>query len=159
MRCSLSFSGSRFTVQLPWVRPHGPVAASTETPGAVPGQGLNVMLVDDNQDAAMMLSMLLEAHGHRLAVAHDGHTALKLANTFQPQALILDIGLPDMDGFQLARKLRQDTRLRDACFIALTGYGQATDRAQSQAAGFDHHMTKPANHIELARMLAQVPAA
>jgi signal transduction histidine kinase len=152
-------SGSRFTVHLPWDGPAAAPAPVAEAPEAAPAKGLNIMLVDDNQDAALMMSMLLEAQGHTLAVAHDGRAALALVQDFKPQALILDIGLPDMDGFQLARRLRQDNALEDACFIALTGYGQASDRAQSQAAGFDHHLTKPANHLELARVLANIRAA
>jgi signal transduction histidine kinase len=151
-------NGSRFTVQLPWSRPHTAPVPCTEAPIAAPVTGLQIMLVDDNQDAALMLSMLLEAQGHTLAVAHDGGSALALAQEFKPQALILDIGLPDMDGFQLARRLRQGSGLHDACFIALTGYGQAGDRLQSQAAGFDYHLTKPANHLELARVLSGIQA-
>jgi signal transduction histidine kinase len=149
-------SGSRFTIHLPWIRPEATPPATTAAPPGVPARGLQIMLVDDNRDAAQMLSMLLEAQGHTLAVAHDGGAALTLAGNFSPQALILDIGLPDMDGYQLARRLRQRGDLQGACFIALTGYGQMQDRAKSLAAGFDHHLTKPANHLELARLLARI---
>ena len=112
------------------------------TPGtARPGQRL--LVVDDNRDAAESMTMLLELWGHEVACAHDGFSALKVAASFHPDAVFLDIGLPGMDGYEVAARLRelpQGTRLT---LIAITGYGQDADRRRSREAGIDHHLVKP----------------
>jgi CheY-like chemotaxis protein len=152
-------SGSEFTVRLP--RAHGAATA----PGAAGacearGDSLRVMIVDDNADAAHTLSLYLEALGHRVRVAFDGHNALEVASQDPPRVLLLDIGLPDIDGYELARSLRALPQTARAVFIALTGYGQPDDRARAHAAGFDHHLTKPVDAGLLARLLATIrPAA
>ena len=138
--------GSEFVVELPAAGPQS-IATPLSVPAVVPptvgdGQG-RVLIVDDNEDAADLLSMVLEAHGFTTRVAHDGPSALEIAQEFRPQTALLDIGLPVMDGFELARRLRADRDHAGLRLIALTGYGQDTDRQRSKEAGFDHHLVKP----------------
>jgi len=137
--------GSTFTVCLPRL----PVPAriedassgdSTLEPGA---RSLRIMIVDDNVDAAAMLAMLLEASGHRVTVEHDARLALAHAQVAAPDVFLLDIGLPEMDGTELARRLRLLPACAGAVLVAVTGYGQESDRERTRAAGFDHHLVKP----------------
>lgn len=102
-----------------------------------------VLVVDDNKDAAESMSMLLEMWGHRVLYAYDGPTALETARKWQPEAVFLDIGLPGMDGYQVAERLRELPKGKDAILIAITGYGQEDDRRRSRRAGIDHHLVKP----------------
>ncbi len=139
--------GSTFTVTLPTVDA-GPNAASAtaEARMAAParaGAGRRILVVDDNVDAALSLAEVLRSLGHSVATAHDSHDALKQAGVDWPDVFILDIGLPDIDGYALARHLHQDADGRGATLIALTGYGQAHDRVLAKTAGFDHHFVKP----------------
>ncbi|UTF60222.1 PAS domain-containing protein [Gilvimarinus sp. DA14] len=117
---------------------------------------LDILIVDDNVDAAEALSMLLEVHGHRPRVDDRGHTALKQMQESVPQVMILDIGLPDMDGYELARKIRQASCAAGVTLIALTGYGKSEDRERSKLAGFDHHLVKPVVINELMAILNNV---
>jgi signal transduction histidine kinase/CheY-like chemotaxis protein len=157
-------SGSEFTVRLP--RHHGVApapggAAPPCQPDAIASHSpsLSIMIVDDNADAAHTLSLFLEARGHKVRVAFNGHSALEMASQDPPRVLLLDIGLPDIDGHDLARSLRALPRTAGAVFIALTGYGQPEDRERSRAAGFDHHLTKPVDADQLAALLAGVKPA
>lgn len=109
------------------------------------------MVVDDNRDAAESLASLLEAAGHQIEVQYDARGALDSPELERMDAFILDIGLPDMDGYALARSLRE--RNGSAAFVALTGYGQPLDPAQTRAAGFDHHFVKPVDLARLAQAL------
>lgn len=102
-----------------------------------------LLVVDDNRDAAESMSMLLELWGHDVAYAYDGPTALETAQQWHPQAVFLDIGLPGMDGYEVAERLRALPHAKDAVLIAITGYGQEEDRLRSQRAGIDHHLVKP----------------
>jgi signal transduction histidine kinase/ActR/RegA family two-component response regulator len=117
--------------------------------------GCRVLIVDDNVDAAVTLGMLLGAGGHEVRLAHDGPLALKTADTFRPQVVLLDIGMPRMDGYEVAQRLREEPALAKVFLVALTGYGQDEDRRRSQEAGFDAHLVKPldldALHLLLAR--------
>jgi CheY-like chemotaxis protein len=118
------------------------------------------MIVDDNVDAAESLAVLLEAQGHRLSVQSHPLEAITAARQDPPQVFILDIGLPDIDGYELARRLRADPATGHALFIALTGYGQAHDRILSKSSGFAHHFVKPMDTDKLRQVLAMVrPAA
>jgi CheY-like chemotaxis protein len=110
---------------------------------AKPARKLSLMLVDDNIDAASSMAALLELDGHGVQIAHDGPAALAQIDGAPIDAFLLDIGLPGMDGFELARRLRAHPQTRHALLIAITGYGQATDRVKSAVAGFDHHLVKP----------------
>jgi two-component system, OmpR family, response regulator len=114
-----------------------------------------VLLVDDSVDAAEALSMLLETLGHEVRTMHDGTSALAIVDEFRPEAVILDIGLPGMDGFALARELRKRPSTRDVLLIALTGYGGDEDRLRARAAGFDHHLVKPVSFADLEDLIAR----
>ena len=117
---------------------------------------MRVLLVDDNVDAAESLAMLLRLWGHEVAVAHDGPAALRAAEGQRPQVALLDIGLPGMDGYELARRLRSQPGLGRVVLVALTGWGQEEDRRRSQEAGFDHHLTKPVELGALQKLLADI---
>jgi len=149
--------GSRFSVCLPLLEPQTDDAAPPRAQLHSPAQPepLRVMVVDDNVDAAVTLSMLLESGGHRVAVKHDALRALDCARQFRPQACLLDIGLPGIDGLELARRLRALPETAEAMLVAVTGYGQARDRDQILAAGFDHHLVKP---IDTGRLYALLGA-
>jgi CheY-like chemotaxis protein len=111
------------------------------------------MVVEDNQDAADTLGELLELSGCRVAKAYDGRAAIELAETFQPEVVLCDLGLPEMDGYQVARELRRRSATAPARLIAVSGYGMDEDRRRSVEAGFDLHLTKPLNFDELGRLL------
>jgi CheY-like chemotaxis protein len=114
-----------------------------------------ILVVEDNVDTAETLAMLLEVLGHEVHVAHDGPAALELARAKTPRVLLVDIGLPGMDGYEVARLARQDPRLRDAVLFALTGYGRDEDRKAALAAGFDGHLVKPVSVEALEAVVAQ----
>ena len=102
-----------------------------------------LLVVDDNRDAAESMSMLLEMWGHEVAFAFDGPSALQTAEQWRPEAVFLDIGLPGMDGYEVAERLRELPQAKDAVLVAITGYGQDDDRLRSRRAGIDHHLVKP----------------
>ena len=102
-----------------------------------------LLVVDDNRDAAEIMSMLLQMWGHEVAFAFDGPSALHTAEQWQPEAVFLDIGLPGMDGYEVAARLRELPHAKDAVLIAITGYGEDDDRLRSRRAGIDHHLVKP----------------
>ena len=120
---------------------------------------LCILVVDDNEDAAHMLAMLLEDDGHEVMTECDPVVALERVQATRPDVCLLDIGLPRMDGNELARRLRATAAGRDATLIALTGYGQASDREKAAQAGFDHYMVKPPDPVALRDLLRSVPAA
>jgi CheY-like chemotaxis protein len=120
---------------------------------------LRIMVVDDNVDAASMLSMLLEAGGHKVIVEHGAHRALERAQSDPPQVFLLDIGLPEIDGNELAQRLRRQPETAQAMLIAVTGYGQDSDREKTSAAGFDHHLVKPVDSRRLAAILAEISSS
>jgi len=141
--------GSELVVRLP-VMPHDMVpAAETAEPGdaAAPAPATfpprRILVVDDNVDTAESMAFLLRLKGHEIRVAHSGLTAIDAALSFAPEIVLLDIGLPGLDGYQVARKLRRHPSLAGAILVALTGYGQEEDRRLAREAGFDHHLTKP----------------
>ena len=117
---------------------------------------LKLLVVDDNTDAGDTLSQLLQLSGHETMTSEDGKSALEKAATFAPDVLILDIGLPDMDGFQLAKRLRKMEVVSNSTFIALTGYGQKHDKDSAIEAGFNYHMVKPVNFVELKNILEKI---
>jgi PAS domain S-box-containing protein len=140
--------GSEFIVRLPIGAPAAATQIEAPAEGAVPegsggGVGLKILVVDDNRDAADSCATLLELCGHHVQTAYTGRNALELAETFRPHALLLDIGLPDFDGYQLARKIRAAPWGSSIVLIALTGWGQEDDRRRAFDAGFDYHLTKP----------------
>jgi CheY-like chemotaxis protein/two-component sensor histidine kinase len=138
--------GAEFRIVLPCISevPHA-ASAREESQKPVVSEGRRVLVVDDNVDAAESIAVLLRMEGHEVKTVSDGHQALASSQVFAPSVVVLDIGLPGMDGYELARRLRQLPQTREALFIALTGYGQKEDRAQAAAAGFEHHFIKPAD--------------
>jgi CheY-like chemotaxis protein len=119
-----------------------------------PAPAHRILVVDDNDDAATSLAMLLELEGHATRVAHSGAEALAAVTSFSPTFVFLDIGLPDLNGYEVARRLRSMPELEPApCLIALTGWGQDEDRARSRAAGFNAHLVKPVDPAELHELL------
>lgn len=151
--------GSRFIVRLP-LAPHGPAAHDGEEPdveatdpAAAP---VCVMVVDDNVDGANTLAEVLRGAHYRAAVAYSGEEALKCFERVQPRVMLLDIGLPGISGTEVARRLRSSTRREDLALIAITGWGQRSDRDATAAAGFDAHLVKPVEFSELERVMQQL---
>jgi DNA-binding response OmpR family regulator len=147
--------GSEFVVTLPCRPPGTPPGAEVLTsiePGAVVSR--KILVADDNQDAANSLAMLLRLAGHDVCTAHGGQAALSLAGNFHPEIAVLDIGMPDLDGYEVARQLRQTAWGKDARLIALTGWGQEDDKQRARDAGFDHHLTKPVDPHQLEALLS-----
>jgi signal transduction histidine kinase len=150
--------GAEFTVTLARFDQNGAGAAGREAHAdhTAPGGTLDILIVDDNADAAESLAIVLREQGHRVRVAHEARSALAHAAAAPPRVVLLDIGLPDMDGLELARRLRSLKSTRGALLVALTGYGQAGDRERSQAAGFDFHLVKPADPSRIAALIADL---
>ena len=149
--------GSSFTVHLPRCQERAG-EADGDAGAAAPGASLRVLVVDDNVDAAQILSMYVGAQGHEVRVEHDSLEALAQAAGFAPELCLLDIGLPEMDGYELARRLRRHPATAGATLVAVTGYGQDQDRRNSAAAGFDHHLVKPVDMAALEKILAGAAA-
>jgi two-component system CheB/CheR fusion protein len=148
--------GAEFTIRLPAeTAPDGEAAPSASSAVSPPGP-VRILLVEDNPDAAESLRMLLEILGHQVRVVHDGPSALDVAPEYAPNVMLVDIGLPGMDGYEVARRVRGDGGLRDVVLVALTGYGRDEDRRQAFAAGFDHHLVKPVDLTALERLVARV---
>jgi PAS domain S-box-containing protein len=147
--------GSEFIVRLPLL-PEAAVLAAAETEEQRPSKVLarNILIVDNNPDAVESLAILLGRAGHELRMASDGAAALELARAWPPDVVLLDIGMPGMDGLEVARRLRRDLGLKQTLLVALTGYGGEDDRRRSQEAGFDAHLVKPIDMRALERLLA-----
>jgi signal transduction histidine kinase/DNA-binding response OmpR family regulator len=152
--------GSEFVVRLPAAPAAGrPAPSSPAAPEAAQRPGvLRVLVVDDNEDAADLLTTSVRVMGHVARVAHDGPTALQIAVDFQPHVALLDIGLPVMDGYELARHLRALPGLESVRLIAVTGYSQEADRRHTAAAGFERHLVKPIQLGELQEVLSSLRA-
>jgi CheY-like chemotaxis protein len=121
-------------------------------------QPRRVLIVDDNEDAANSLAMILELGGHETASVYTAVDALQRAAAFRPDVVLLDIGLPGMDGYEVAQKIRELPGLRDIRLVAVTGYGRSDDRRRARDAGFDDHLTKPVEFALLERTLAGIRA-
>jgi signal transduction histidine kinase/ActR/RegA family two-component response regulator len=150
--------GSIFTVKLP-CRAQRAADVEPRKDAERRADGTLVLVVDDNEDAAELLSMMLQLSGHHTQTAHDGEGALASARALMPQAIILDIGLPDMSGYDVARALRQDARFANTALIALTGWGSNEDKRKAMSAGFDFHLTKPVNAQDMKQVLQRVTAS
>ncbi|PWF42103.1 hybrid sensor histidine kinase/response regulator, partial [Massilia glaciei] len=149
--------GTTFAVHLPLNDDGGEAAGAEREPAPANAGPLRVMIVDDNIDAAISLAHLLEqGGGHHVSTHYDAKGALEWAGSEQPDVFILDIGLPDISGYELARRLRAMPMFAGATLIALTGYGQAADRANARAAGFAHHLAKPAEPDRILGLLGRV---
>ncbi|NML98003.1 hybrid sensor histidine kinase/response regulator [Paraburkholderia sp. RP-4-7] len=149
--------GSEFIVCLPLTRlsqTDRPVVTAPVTVPQGAGPALRLLLVDDSVDGAAAMSLLLESDGYDVRVAHEAGHALEIAAQFKPEIVLLDLGLPGMDGFQLAQEMRKRAATTNALLIAVTGYGQAADRQRTHEAGFDHHLVKPVSSEEIQRVIA-----
>jgi CheY-like chemotaxis protein len=132
-----------------------PATVHTHEQRIAPPPGLRILVVDDNRDAADSLALLLRASGHDVMTAYDGPSAVALASREHPAVILLDIGLPGMDGYEVCRRVRQHGM--DAKIIAMTGYGHERDRRRSAEAGFDGHTVKPVEVSELLKLIAAEP--
>jgi CheY-like chemotaxis protein/two-component sensor histidine kinase len=151
--------GTTMTVTLPLALAPAQMGAAPR-PAGIAGETrpLSITIVDDNLDAGQSLAVLLRAHGHVVQVYEDASTTLRAPEVEGTEVFILDIGLPDMTGYELARRLRRQPGHAGAMFVALTGYGQERDRELSRQAGFDHHLVKPVDIAKLTQILAKVSA-
>ena len=145
--------GSEFIVRLPLSPLYPVTSAQVADPGPPPTRS-RILIADDNRDAADSLSMLLELAGHEVRVAHLGRAALSLAQAFRPDVALLDIGMPDMSGYEVAQQLRREPWGQAILLIALTGWGQEKDRQHALEAGFNQHMTKPIDLAQLETLIA-----
>jgi CheY-like chemotaxis protein len=153
-----SGKGSRFTVRLPLnpaLQP-APAAVKLERTALTP---LTILVVDDNQDAAESMRLLLRQVGADVRVAHDGPQALAAFDAHRPRMVLLDIGMPGMDGYEVARRMRASPYAPQASLVALTGWGQDEDRKRVREAGFDHHLVKPADLATLQSLISSIQAA
>ncbi|MFL6617365.1 MAG: PAS domain-containing protein [Povalibacter sp.] len=150
--------GSEFTVRLPIIDAQSNEAAPVNMIRDEASTSIRVLIVDDNVDAAQSLAMVLEVEGHAVTVAHAGGAALQKVRECQPQVMLLDIGLPEIDGYEVARRIRSDPTIVQPILIAMTGYGQQSDKDMSRAAGFDHHLVKPADIADIEAILDEVSA-
>ena len=148
--------GSEFVVTLPLLAAGAEAPAADRAHAAPAGAGLRLLIVDDNRDAAETLGMYLGASGHEIHLAFGGNDALARAAEIRPDACLLDVGLPDMSGYELARRLRELPQARGAAMIAITGYGSKSDREHSLHAGIQHHLTKPVDTKLLNQLLADI---
>jgi CheY-like chemotaxis protein len=133
-----------------------PSAREIRDPQKVSGPGRRILIVDDNVDAASSLAMLLKMTGHTTETANDGVAAVKTAETFLPDVVLLDIGLPKLNGFDACRQIRQHPWGRAMKIVALTGWGQEGDQREATEAGFDAHMLKPVDYRNLMTVLASM---
>jgi signal transduction histidine kinase len=149
--------GSEFVLSLPLTRSRSDGALPSSAPVEQAAALLRVLVVDDNQDAADTLAARIECEGHEVQVAHDGRSALALANSFRPDVAVVDIGMPGMDGHAVATALRGEAWTGDLQLIALTGWGQLEDKRRTAEAGFDQHLVKPVDFARLAELLRPQP--
>jgi PAS domain S-box-containing protein len=150
-------SGSEFVIRLPLTK--GPRCESSSAPAAVPSRPIRrrLLIVDDNQDAAKMLATLLRLKGQEVRVAHDGAAALEMLSGERPDLVFLDLGMPGLDGYEVARRIRSRPDLAGVKLAALTGWGQDEDRRRTSEAGFDCHLTKPLDVRTIDALLAELP--
>jgi len=152
--------GSEFIVRLPITDRGSPLEEKEDVTNrklAIENRkSLRVLVVDDNVDSAKTLGMLVKASGHEIRIVHDGLAVLEAALDFQPHVVLLDIGLPGMNGFEVAKRIRLQPAIQNVVLVAMTGYGQESDRQLSHEAGFNHHLVKPANFGQVLQILATV---
>ncbi len=155
--------GSEFVVRLPLTAPGVPAgdehSGSPQVSTRGMEQAVRILVVDDNRDAAELLTELLDSKGYVLRMAHDGPAGLEAARAFRPHLALLDVGLPVMDGYELASRLRQEPALEGIKLVAITGYGQDSDRRRAHAAGFDVHLVKPIDPGQLLHVIRELLGA
>jgi CheY-like chemotaxis protein len=155
--------GSEFTVRLPMPDDDAAetaTAAHAQTaPERTNGSSRRILVVDDNKDSADSLGRLLKIMGNEIRLAHDGPSALEAAAAFRPDVVLMDIGLPGMSGYDVARRMRQMSEVKDAVLVAQTGWGQDEDKRRSNEAGFNHHLVKPIDGAALRALLENLGKA
>ena len=150
--------GSEFVVSLPAAR----ISSATPTPSTPPTRGKRgsrILVVDDNVDTARGMARLMKLLGNEVETAHEGLEALAKTREFRPEFVLLDVGLPGMDGYEVAARLRAASGRPEPVIIGISGYGQDEDRRRSKAAGFDHYLVKPIDHDALISLLSNAPNA
>jgi CheY-like chemotaxis protein/anti-sigma regulatory factor (Ser/Thr protein kinase) len=151
--------GSTFTVRLPILQHQEaslPVEPDAAWPGSAAGSKRRVLVVDDNRDSAVSLAMMLQLLGNEIRTAHDGIEAVEVAEQFRPQVVLMDIGMPRLNGYEATRRIREQPWGREMTVIALTGWGQDIDRVESRQAGCDGHLVKPIHWPELEKLLTEL---
>jgi CheY-like chemotaxis protein len=146
--------GSTFVVRLPALPAAQPDSPKTSTGPEAPTRPRRILVTDDNRDAANSLALLLRVSGHEVATAYNGIEAIEKADSYRPDVILLDIGLPGMNGYDVCRSIRQKSWGKDIRIVALTGWGQDQDRKNTHEAGFDHHLVKPVTANALSDVLA-----
>jgi CheY-like chemotaxis protein len=149
--------GSEFSVHLPRLTAIGAAPPADAPADLEPAITHRVLVVDDLRDSADTLSMLLKTLGHEVHTVYGGEAALEAVESFRPEAIFLDLGMPGMDGFEVCRRVRQLPGGKLIMIIAVSGWGQAADRHRTEAAGFDHHLIKPADTAALVMLLTTLP--
>ena len=149
--------GSEFVVRLPTIDAERAAPAQPPADTVLPPSRRRVLVVDDNTDAAESLAALLTMGGHETRLAHDGLRAVEEAKAFQPDVVFLDIGMPELDGHETARRIREQPWGKHMVLVALTGWGQSEDRRRSKEAGFNHHLVKPADPTVVAKLISSLP--
>lgn len=151
--------GSEFTLQLPLHNKQDPASRpNDESGGPRLAAARRVLVVDDNRDSAETMEMLLQLSGYTVRTAYDGPSALPVVEEFQPDVILLDLGLPGLTGYEVAQRVQQMSLGRRPLLVAMTGYGQQGDRQRTRAAGFDHHLVKPVDLEMLQQILSSLPA-
>jgi CheY-like chemotaxis protein len=146
--------GSTFTIRLPAASRSAGTAEKSDSAPRIEKRGARILVVDDNADMASSLMTLLQLIGNEVEAALDGPSAIEAARRLEPEFVLLDIGLPGMDGYEVARKLRQEPCCKATVIIAVSGYGQEEDRRRSREAGFDHHLVKPVDFDKLISLMS-----
>jgi CheY-like chemotaxis protein len=148
--------GSVFSVRLPVsAQPADAPAGTHAADEPSPRRDVRILVVDDNRDAALSLATFLRITGNEVRTAHDGNDAIAAATSFRPHVMVLDIGMPGRNGYDVARHMREQPWGKDILLVAVTGWGQDEDRRRSDEAGFDAHLVKPIDPAEIERLLAQ----
>jgi CheY-like chemotaxis protein len=151
--------GAEFVVRLPLSIEQIQIISTREHQAPSPIRALRVLIVDDNRDAADSLNLLLASMGQKVCVAYDGQCAITAAKIFKPDVVLLDIGMPQMSGYEVARALRADASAANSTLVAVTGWGQEADRERAKEAGFSYHFVKPISEEALRLVLTEVSAA
>jgi two-component system CheB/CheR fusion protein len=146
--------GSAFTIHLPMNDRLASLMQAPHSGGAADVARQRILLIEDNRDSAESACLLLREEGHEVHIAYNGQEGLDAAQAMQPSVILCDIGLPGMDGYQIAREIRRDQRLNSTLLVALTGYGRDEDQRLALAVGFDFHLTKPIDYAVLRRTMA-----
>ena len=147
--------GSEFTVRVPLIEPPAHAQRASDTAAKLAGR--RILVIDDNLDAAETLALVLKTLGAEVRVADSGFSGLDVYRAYRPEVVLLDIGMPGMDGYEVARRIRADASGSRTSLVALTGWGQDEHRQKAREAGFDHHLVKPAEIPALQALLGSLP--